>query len=1115
MKLKHNYLSLSRKYFIISCTLFFFLNWGLLQAKNLSAQTVNAVFRNTTLKEVIWELKKQTNFTFIYSTNDVQGVKIKELQCYNETVPEVLNACLKNTNLTYTISEGVVAIRVAAPAPKYKIRGKVVDETGEGIIGAAVRVKGTKLGVPTDANGDFSIETTSSNVVLIVTYVGYSTQEVRANSARPITITMKSINTSLDEVVVVGYGTQKKATLTGSTASTTGASLQQNSSVNLSQGMAGRIPGVIVNNRSGEPGNDDAIMYIRGRSTLGNNDPLIIIDGIPGREDEFSRLTGDEIESVTVLKDASAAIYGARSANGVILVTTKRGKANQPPKFTFNYDLGLQHPTRLIKMADAVLYATAYNAERAIDGDSPLYSDEEIQKYRDGSDPIEYPNCDWYDEIIKDLSAQHKYGLSAQGGTKSMTYFVSLNGQYQDGIYRKSATNYKQYNLRTNVDLKVTDDFKVGIDLSVRQQHKNYSAFPSDSYGIFYVTQRRLPTSAAYYPNGLLRSGTNPAVMVQSLTGYDRTRINTIDATLTGDLNLGKLIKGLSVEGRLAYDNNTSFRKNWLKPWTYYTYDQVNDTYDSHISTYWPTATLAEYYRGWHTLTLNAVFHYDRTFFEDHDVSVMVGAEQAQYRLDKFSADRNKYASTALDELFAGDSDHNYYDNTGSAKETARRSFFGRVNYDYKGKYMASFIARYDGSENFPKGKRWGFFPGVSVGWRISEESFIKDKYDWLTNLKLRASWGKQGNDNVDAFQYLTTYNYVSTSSQYLEELGGANATVITSGTVPNKNITWEVAKTWNVGLDGDILNGLFSWELEWFKTMRSNILCTRNASIPFYTGLSKLPDENIGKVNNTGIEFQFSHQKRVNKDFSYAIKGNFLYAKNKIIFMDETPWGEGYDYMKLEGHPMGAQLYYQAKGINKTEDDLKNNPQVSGATLGDFIFKDLDGDGKITSFDRKRCDLTAVPQIVYGCTLSALYKGFDFMMLLQGQARARFYYSPLNQPISGNIQKDFAEKAWTLDNTDSDYPRIGSGVSNGGLYRSSFYYKDASFLRLKNLEIGYTLPSEWTNKFGIKNLRIYIGGYNLLTFDKLKYVDPENSDEEDQTYPQVKVYNAGVKLTF
>ena len=1009
---------------------------------------------------------------------------------------------------------------------RIRVQGTVLDTKGEAIIGAMVIVKGTQNGAMTDVDGHYSLNSVPSNATLTASLIGYEEQSVAVDGRTTVDFTLKDDNLVLEEAVAIGYGNQRKVTLTGSVASTTGDELVKNSSVNLSQGLAGRMSGVIVNNRSGEPGKDDAVMFIRGRSTLGDNSPLIIIDGVQGRGDEFGRLTGDEIESVTVLKDASAAIYGARSANGVILVTTKRGKYNEAPKVSFSYDLGLQSPTRMVKLADAVLYTTAYNAGLAITGGAPVYNDAQIQHYIDQDDPISYPNTDWLAEIIKPLSAQHKYGVSINGGSEKAAYFVQFNGQYQDGIYYESATNYNQFNLRSNLDIQVTKSLKLGVDINARQQHKNYSAFPSDNYGIFYIAQRMRPTGAAYFPEGagadqglegrLLRGGTNPAVLVQDLTGYDRTTINTINTTFTATWDLSSLTKGLSVNGHLAYDLVSTFNKNWQQNWNYYSYDEITELFEERSNSYWPTPVLHEYQVHTHNTAINANINYDRDF-SGHHVTALAGFEQNAYRLDRFNAGINSYASDILDEFFAGTADKSWYTINGYARETARRSFFGRVGYDFQSKYLFQALIRFDGSENFPADKRWGIFPGVSVGWRISEEPFMKNSAPWLTNLKIRASYGEQGNDQIDPFQYMTTYGYTSAYS-YKTMFDGKEVNYIIPGTIPNPNVTWEVAKTWNVGLDGNIQNGLFGWELEAFYTKRSNILCTRNASIPYYTGLTNnLPDENIGIVNNKGIELQVSHENRLLAgDLRYRVNGNIMYAKNTIEYMDEAPWPEKHEYMKLEGMPMGSALYYKVGGINKTEEDLTNHCQMSGATLGDFWFEDLDGDGEITSLDRYRMGYTAVPQIVFGLSLDAFWKNIDFSMLLQGQALARYYYSPAMDPVSGNLDYFAAANAWRLDNTESDYPRIGSTVSNGGVNRSDYYSRNAAFLRLKNVELGYTLPvSKFSYKLGIRSLRFYVAGYNLLTFSELKFVDPETSDESYQTYPQMRIVNTGVKLTF
>ena len=1007
---------------------------------------------------------------------------------------------------------------------RIRVQGTVVDSQGQPVIGAMVIVKGTQNGAMTDENGHYTLNSVPASATVTASLIGYEEASEAVNGRTTVDFVLRDDNLVLEEAVAIGYGNQRKVTLTGSVATTTGDELVKNSSVNLSQGLAGRMSGVIVNNRSGEPGRDDAVMFIRGRSTLGDNSPLIIIDGVQGRGDEFGRLTGDEIESINVLKDASAAIYGARSANGVILVTTKRGKYNEAPTVSFNYDLGLQSPTRLVKLADAVLYTTSYNKSLAITGGAPVYNDNQIQHYINQDDPISYPNTDWLGEIIKPLSAQHKYGVSINGGSEKAAYFVQFNGQYQDGIYYNSATNYNQFNLRSNLDIQVTKNLKLGVDLNARQQHKNYSAFPSDSYGIFYIAMRMRPTGAAYFPDGagasqgypgrLLRGGTNPAVLVQDLTGYDRTTINTINTTFTANWDLGFITKGLSVNGHLAYDVVSTFNKNWQQNWNYFSYDEILELFEERSNSYWPTPVLHEYQIHTTNTAVNANINYDRDF-GGHHFTALAGFEQNAYRLDRFSAGINNYASDILDEFFAGTADKSWYTIGGYARETARRSFFGRIGYDYKSKYLFQALVRFDGSENFPAEKRWGIFPGVSAGWRISEEPFIKNNWPWLTNLKIRASYGEQGNDQIDPFQYMTTYSYTSAYS-YKTMFDGKEVNYIIPGTIPNPGVTWEVARTWNVGIDGNILNGLFGWELEGFYTNRSNILCTRNASIPYYTGLTNsLPDENIGIVKNRGVELQLNHENRIS-DFRYHIHGNVMYAKNTIVYMDETPWPEGHEYMKLEGMPMGSALYYKVGGINKTQEDLENHKQMSGATLGDFWFEDLDGDGEITNLDRYRMGYTTVPQMVFGLSGDFFWKNFDFSILFQGQALARYYYSPMMDPVSGNLDWYAATNAWTLDNPTSDYPRIGSTVSNGGVNRSDYYSRNAAFLRLKNVELGYTLPGRvFGANAGVKDIRFYVAGYNLLTLSELKYVDPETSDEGYQTYPQVRIFNFGVKLSF
>lgn len=1097
-----------------------------LMAISTKAQDAIIELKNNsiTVGQLISEIEKQTDYLVVYSNREIDTNQKVNLPNTSDKVSTYLQEAFEGTDIAYEFENNYIVllkrtnqnastvdnmIRATQQTQQKErtIKGKVTDIAGNPLPGVTILIKGTNKGTVTDSEGLFSLDIPVNAQTLQVSFIGMKTQEIPIGERTTFNVILEEEAIGLEEVVAVGYGTKKKINLTGSVAMAPGAGIVKSPAINVSQSLAGRVAGAIVNNRSGEPGADNTTIFIRGLSTLGDNTPLIVVDGIAGRE-TLDRINPNDIESITVLKDASAAIYGARAANGVILVTTKRGKEGKP-QITFSVDGGFQSPTRVLEMCDAPTFAQITNEVSIFDGSGATYSEEEIQMFRDGTNPVLYPNTDWFHEIIKPLSLQQKYNLSVTGGTKVAKYFISVGADMQDGIYRNGATKFSQLNIRANTDVNVTDHFKIGFDLAPRIQWKNYSPFSSGDYGIFYITKNMKPTTAARYPNGLLGPGLNPVVLVSDIAGYNKSTLTRLNSTLTAQWDLSTVVQGLSLEGHVAYDITSTFTKKWAKPWEYWQYNRTTEEYEERISTYFSFPNLYEYYNPTHSLTLNGMINYQRNFNNMHNVGAMFGIEQNSYRSDYFSAQKDKFPADAIDEFFAGDKDKNYFNINGSAAETARRSYFGRVSYDYKSKYLSEFIFRYDGSENFPKNKRWGFFPGIALGWRISEEGFIKDNTDIIDNLKLRFSYGEQGNDRIDPFQYLTTYVYRT----YYQVFDGVAQNCIEPGTIPNKNVTWEVAKTYNLGLDGNFWKGKLEFEVEGFKTNRSNILCQRNASIPTYTGLTKLPMENIGEVNNNGFEIQLSHANKVN-NFNYKISGNFLYAKNKVVYMDEPSWGEGHDYMKQEGKPMGALLLYKVIGINKDSTDLTGYPQMAGAKLGDFIFLDTDTNGIINSYDRIRQNQTSIPQIVFGLTFEGQIKNFDFMILLQGQAKASQYVYPQIDPRVGNVEKYAIEDRWTTENPNGSRPRLGSTINNGSPTPSTYYFYDASFLRLKNLEIGYTIPFK-KQALGIKNMRLYVGGYNLFTLSKLDFIDPENTSSEAQNYPQVRIVNAGLKVTF
>jgi TonB-linked outer membrane protein, SusC/RagA family len=1089
----------------------FFL-FMLLLCHNLFAQ-ISVDIKDKPIREALKEIEKRSTFKFFYN-NDLKDLeKIISIKTKNSSIDATLKLLFTNSEIEYQKEQNNIILLIAKKAgyniknSKRNISGTVLDEEENPVIGASVIIKGKPNGVLTDLDGRFTIDA-SSNETLQISYIGYHTKEVTIGNNTNVTIKLAENITVLNDVVVVGYGTQKKGLVTGSISTTKGDDIIKSPAINIGQSLQGRISGVIMNVRSGEPGSDGAAISIRGKSTTGNTDPLILIDGIANRSGNWDRIAPEDIESITVLKDASAAIYGSRSANGVILITTKRGKEGKPV-VNYSYNVGVQQPTRLPKMADAATFAQVFNEIEQYEGRAPRYTAEEIEKFKNGSDPMHYPNTDWFKEVLRNNSLLQKHNISIRGGNDKVKYFIGGGYSNQDAIYKKSNTYYNQYNIRSNIDAQITKSLKLSVDLAGRIEDQHYSGY--DSGTIFYALTRSFPTSLARYSNGLPAAGMdigNPVTLVTEETGYRKYNKSVFNSTFTASLDLGWLTKGLSIDGYLAFDKEGMEKKEWKTPFYYYVWDEGANNYEKKKNGSRDYAELRQDYVPRTSLTLNSKINYKRTFNSLHGVDLMLGYEQNEFKGNDFWGWRSNYLSTAIDQLFAGSTDKEYLDVGGSAFEQARKSYFGRFSYDYASKYMVLFNFRCDGSYIFPAGKRWGFFPGVSLGWRISEEKFIKDNIEILDNLKVRASYGQQGNDNVGAFQYLLKY---ATGRNYV--FGDKDVQGVYQDGFPNKDITWEVANTYNLGVEGSLWKGLLGFEIDMFKTKRSNILRQRNASIPQYTGLKDLPDENIGKVQNKGMEIQLNHRSRIG-EVDFSASGNFLYARNKVIYMDETPWGKGYDYMKEEGQPLGAGLYYEAIGIFKDQKQIDSYPHMDGVRPGDLIFKDVDHNGIINSMDRVRHDLTNFPEIVFGLNLSASWKNIDVSILLQGQARAeQAVYSRMDQ--TGNFYMKQAKDRWTPDNPNGSNPRAGGSINSQESYASDFYLKDASFVRLKNLEIGYTLPSSWFRKLNLSNCRIYLSGYNLLTFDKIKLIDPESSDGKGTYYPQVRIFNAGINLTF
>lgn len=1080
-------------------------------------------------KEVLTELKNMTGARFVYSSSTIQPERKVSISQREKRLGEVLESLFRPLDIQYKIIKGrIVLFRTQRPsfdgspgstlqlqfAPAdIGVRGMVLNAAKEPVIGATVLVKGTSVGTVTDADGRFRLTIPGNGeAILVISAIGYKTQELPWNGNTDLDIAMQEAPNPLNEVIVVGYGTQKRATLTGAISSVKGAEFVKSPQPNLSNSFAGRMPGVIANNRSGEPGSDESSILIRGMATTGNNSPLIVVDGIANALGGLSRLDPNDIESVSVLKDASAAIYGAQAANGVILITTKKGKSGKP-KFNYSFNQGFVQPTRLPKFADAPTFATILNEidyyRNPSGGMNQRYSADEIEKFRNGSDPILYPNTDWVHELIKSSALQSQHNLSVSGGTESINYYASVGIRSQDGLYRDGVNKYNQYNFRTNLEAKVNDRLTVGLQIAGRQEDRVYTA-SFTAANIFEFLYRTYPTIPARYPNGLLGAGVeqgkNPLAMA-SLAGQNKAPTTVFNGILRGSYQLP--LKGLSLDGFLSVDKTQAFSKDFRQNWIVYQYNKNTQQYDP-VKGGPDKPQLYENNDNVSLITANIKLNYTRQFGE-HSLNSFIAYEQSETKYESFGASRLNFISYQLPELSQGGAQPTDYGNSGSSSRVARRNYFGRVAYSFRDKYLAEVQARYDGSSIFPAGERYGFFPGISLGWRLSQEPWLKHNRV-INDLKLRASYGEVGNDRVSANQFLENFQIQNTVISTGDP--AVNAPAIQYSRLANPNITWEKAKKYNIGIDATVFEGL-SGSVDIFMDKRTNILSSRSISIPAVSGISssQIPNENIGEVENKGIEGSLQYVGKIN-GFTYNIGGNIAYARNKIIFADEAP--NTLPYQKYTGLPIGSDLMYRAIGIFRTQHDLDAYPKVSGAQLGDLIYEDYDKDGQITAADRVRTPLSNVPQIVYGVNLGAGWKDFDLSILFQGQARSVQYVMIESGEFSSFI-RTWADNRWSPDNPQGSFPRADSraGTSVNGAYRNTFWLQNTAFLRLKNLELGYTMPQALISRLKLSGVRIYANGFNLLTFTKVKDIDPEGDNSNAYFYPQQKIYNLGINVSF
>ncbi|WAC15416.1 TonB-dependent receptor [Dyadobacter pollutisoli] len=1043
-----------------------------------------------------------------------------------------------------------------AYAQDVTVKGKVSDEQGQGLPGVSVVAKGTSVGTVTDLEGNYSVNVPGSTT-LVFSFIGYITQEIPLGSKTSLDVKMLSDTKALEEVVVVGYGTAKKATLTGSVTAVKGAELQKAPAANLSNTLGGRLPGVSAVQGSGEPGYDGSAIRIRGTNSLGNSNALIVVDGVPNRSGGLDRLNPADIESISVLKDAAAAIYGSRAGNGVILITTKRGKTGKP-QLSYDMNFGMGQPTRTPKMSNAAEYATIRNELQIYDnlpvdqwngalqgfnsngaytrtdnGNvlSAVFTPDDIKKFADGSDPLIHPNTDWYGSVIRNWSPQQRHNLQLTGGSDNIRYLASLGYINQDGNYVNSATGYKQYDMRINLDTKINKYVSANLGVTMREEFRR---FPNGGGAgdIFRMLMRGKPTEIAIWPDGRpgpdIENGQNPAVITTNTTGYNHDKRDYIQTNGTLEILIPG-VEGLKVTAMAAIDKQLRRQKSFQKPWTLYFWDKK--TFEADGVTPFLTGTvrstfsdprLTENASQELSVQLTGQVSYEKSI-NSHNFNVMAGVQREKVDGDGFFAYRRYFISPVVDQLFAGGTAEQNIDNFDLFRR-ARLSYFGRAGYNYKEKYLAEFLWRVDGSYVFPQQGRFGFFPGVSAGWRISEEDFWKGNINFVNNVKIRGSWGQMGAEPyLLGTETLAEYQYLSTMGFGSYIINDQVAKTLLETRVANPNFTWEVANNSNFGIEGTLFHDKVAFEFDYFVNNRSNILIPKIGSTPSSAGIDgKLPPQNLGKLQNKGWEFKVSYDGSHN-DFTYSVSVNGGYAKNQIKYWDETPGAPS--YQRTTGKPYNAFLAYQYDGIFKDQTEIDSKTlDYSGITgtirPGDMKFKDINGDGKITADDKVRSEKTNRPQFTGGASINLGYKAFDLSILFQGTLGGLQYIGQTESGDIGNYLKYAYDHRWTIDNPSSTEPRLANrnntyytNFDNAGA--NTYYLRSNNYLRLKNIELGYNLPSEIGKKIGLNNFRVYVNGLNLITIDKIKIWDPEATSTNGQYYPQSRVMNAGVRVTF
>lgn len=999
------------------------------------------------------------------------------------------------------------------------VSGTIVDAAGVPIIGAVViDPANTSNGCISNVDGHFTMQAAVGKV-LKVSSIGYREYQFTVLSQpQKYNIVLQEDNVELEEVVVVGYGVQKKVTMTGAVSAIQNKEITTTKNENLQNMLTGKIPGLRIVQNTSEPGQFTNKMDIRGFGT-----PLVVIDGVP--RDNMAKIDAEDIESISVLKDASAAVYGVRAANGVILITTKKGNKGHA-SVSYSGNMTWQVPTNFPDLVEAADIMTLIN-EKVIhnvdESANRTYSLEEIADYRNGVKR----GTNWKNEIFRNSAPQTQHSINISGGGDKVTYFASAGYQYQESYLRSNAINYEKFNLRSNISANVTDNLKFDLNISGMMDERESS--PANSSAIIYEGWLSSPLEKVWYDeekrmyaSRLNPAGYNPAALMDTeLTGHCtyKSKWFQSNASLTWDI---PWVKGLSISGMYSYDYITNNDDEYRK--AYNLYDASGNAIIKSAQTAAPNKISRYFYEKQNNLW-QARLNYDNSFGKNN-VGVLVLFENQHKEGDNFYGSRQ--VALDMDKVFAGiTTNQEFNQNADQAVlyDNANRALVGRLNYDYAGKYIAEFAFRYEASSLFPKETRWGFFPSVSAGYRISEENFWKESpLNFINNFKLRTSWGVLGDDSAARYQHITGYRYPSGGGAVFD---GQYISASTSTGIPNKEITWYESKTFNIGVDAEAWNGLLGVTAEYFNRERSGLLTTRAGSLPGVVGAT-LPQENLNGDRTQGFEIELSHRNHID-DFYYQIKGNIAYTRTKYTHVETSRAGNSYENWRNNTNNRYNNITWGVEGAGRLEtwDEIWHNPIfiARGSVLGDYEYYDWNGDGVFSELDKHPLvNSSSIPLLNFGFTFSAQWKEIDISMLFQGAGKT--YVSPqgiLYQPLWGDgAVAQYMDRWHPEDPLANPYDPSTNWIKGHYAYTgtlpdqsSDFHLQNASYLRLKNLEIGYTLPDKWLKSAKVQGIRVYFSGYNLLTFTGLKYLDPEYSADTAYAYPISKTFTLGLNFKF